>query len=836
VSDAPTVAGSAHGCTIRVIPTDTDYIQITAEYEGNTTETTSVPKNRWVARSGLKEYAIDITDQLDIEYEIVHEVLNDIRTQALLAWNWKTFMQKGATTAPSYEHIKSLTVSDDQTGYYPTTGELRDTLHESVENAMMKCLYYAFASPTGIGKSFKMSATPWLTIPIVTGGRQVFHLSPTTQARFDAVKQSKKNGCSHYVLRGRDEACPICRGDHDPDGDEKTITVDNEPVSKWIAKICNQKGLSLHDAKAILLDVADQDIDYIPCGGEDTKCPVSQQWDDVSDSIDGEPEYDVIHATHKFSFVPTLRQKNNVAFDEQPSFAEIGPGDPSGGLQDEDGLDTNRVKDAVNAFLDDADADVETAGELMSVAKREAADTEFNELRDEFPDIYDLFTHRPDREWYYKHPDAHTEARAFTELLWTAARQPSDDNGRRYAGMRHEPPSFTKTSNDDDVVNIHRVSLVINGDNKITTLRIAPDMSNARSVIGFDAHPVEELWKLSVGDAMTVETLMSEEERRLWRRYERRLLVTQVGSGAYSYTTDKRYDVEKNRVLIETLREQYGEHFRTAIAPGAVEDHVEDALADAGVEDPETMHHGDVQSRNDFQGERIGAQIGCIDPGDDYVLDLLAELDMDATVERQDTVCDTCSGDGCDQCNQTGYERAFGRGFIGQDSDTAGRLLASVRENELAQAIGRYARKADDPDDWAAVFVRTTAVPDNMVDFEGPWVWKHQEKQKAVADYFQNSTSGTAKGIKEWIDSEYDDIDSCSKKHVAETCDRHVEAGNIEKHEFAGYNGAHLYEWTATESVSKNGELKFEITEVDHSEEQASTETLKDGVEALRSD
>ncbi|MDZ5813377.1 hypothetical protein U4E84_18770, partial [Halorubrum sp. AD140] len=204
-------------------------------------------------------------------------------------------------------------------------------------------------------------------------------------------------------------------------------------------------------------------------------------------------------------------------------------------------------------------------------------------------------------------------------------------------------------------------------------------MSDARSVIGFDAHPTGGLWRVNVGDAMDSETLMSEDERRLWRRYERRLLVIQVGNGAYSYTTNKRFDVEKNKVLIETLREQYGDEFQTAVAPSAVEDHIKSAFVETGLDDPQTMHQGDVQSRNDFQGQRVGAEIGCIDPGDDFVLDVMAELGKDATPERQDKTCDTCSGSGCDQCNQTGYKRAFGRGFVGEDSDTAASILASVR-------------------------------------------------------------------------------------------------------------------------------------------------------------
>jgi hypothetical protein len=837
VFDTNTLAGELNGCTVRLTVTDTDYVQIAAEYGGNTAETTSIPKNRWVGRSGLKEYATEIAAQLDVDDDLVHEILNDLRVQALLLWNWKTFMQVGSATAPSFEHLKSLTVPDSHVGSYPTTAEVRENLGYEVENAMRNTLYSIFDSPTGSGKSYKMSTTMWLEKPGVTGGRQVVHLSPTTDAREGAVDYSEdEDGLSHYVLLGRTEACPLARGDHDPDGDERTITVDKDPVSEWIAKMCDHKNLSLHDAKTILLEKADQELDHIPCGGEDGKCKTKEQWEDISDSIGGEPEYDVIHATHKFSFVSTLIHGNNVSFDEQPTFALIGPGDVTGGRATDDGLDTDRVKKAVSALLDDADVDIDNADELMSMAKRNSGDLNSIELAQEFPEVYDVFRHRPDREWYYKHPDAHTSANAFAELLWDAARQSPDANGRRSAQLVFEPPTLSKTTKDEEIINRQRGSIVVDTDNNITTLRVGPDVSGARSVIGFNAHPIEELWRLDVGDAMSVKKLMSDEERRLWRRYERRLLVIQVGHGAYSYTSDERFDVEKNNVLIETLREQYGEHFRTAIAPSAVEDHVEESLSGAGVENPETMHHMNTESRNDFQGERIGAQIGCIDPGDNYVLDLLAELGMDARVERQDALCETCTGDGCSECNHTGHQRAFGRGFVGKDAESAENLLASVRENEVAQANGRYGREADNPDDWAAVFSRTSATPDNMVDFKGPWVWKYEEKQKEIVEYLRENITGTAKQISEWITGESDIDDSCTKEWVRRTILEQIECGNVEKHEGMGYNGATIYEWTAADSVSKHGELKFEITEVDHSESQVEEESAASVPHTVESD
>lgn len=114
VGDEFSVSGCASGCLIRVTPTTTDYIKITAEYEGETAENTSIPKNRWVGNSELREYATDISGQLNIDHDTVHEALNDARVEALVAWNWKTFTQTGVATAPSFDHLESLTVPDDQ--------------------------------------------------------------------------------------------------------------------------------------------------------------------------------------------------------------------------------------------------------------------------------------------------------------------------------------------------------------------------------------------------------------------------------------------------------------------------------------------------------------------------------------------------------------------------------------------------------------------------------------------------------------------------------------------------------------------------------------------------
>lgn len=198
------------------------------------------------------------------------------------------------------------------------------------------------------------------------------------------------------------------------------------------------------------------------------------------------------------------------------------------------------------------------------------------------------------------------------------------------------------------------------------------------------------------------------------------------------------------------------------------------------------MHYGAEKSRNDFQDEDVGFVNGCIDPGDDYVLDLLAELDLDARPERSDVGCEHCDGEGCHECNDTGKKRARGRGFVGEDSDTAAEILAAVRENHTAQAAGRYARNPRDPSSTATVFVRTDVMPTGFVDVQVPGVeWVYFEKQAAIVEQLRDATGAlTAKEIAAEVDA--------SKRHVQRTLKRLVEEDLVQAFD-GGPNGAVLY-------------------------------------------
>ena len=198
----------------------------------------------------------------------------------------------------------------------PTTNEARDRLRKVFFATMRAGKVGVIDCPTSLGKSHTGAATPWLRLPDVTGGEPIVMLSKTTDARDEAADKSKNNGASHHVLNGRDDLCPVAQGEYDDQ-----ITMNGEPASEWIAQQCDHKGMTFAGAHAYLAARHDLPDD----------CPAESQWSGVPRDDDGSPSHDVIHATHQFAFVPGLIQNTNDVFDEQPDFAEMGPGATDGG-------------------------------------------------------------------------------------------------------------------------------------------------------------------------------------------------------------------------------------------------------------------------------------------------------------------------------------------------------------------------------------------------------------------------------------------------------------------------------------------------------------------------
>jgi len=648
---------------------------------------------------------------------------------------------------------------------WPTTREARERLRSSIMETMRHGDQRLHDAPTALGKSYTVATEPWLDRADTTGGSPVVQLSETREARDQAAEASRDAGVRFARLLGRSEACPVAAGEHDPatDGDDDpdvVITRDGVPASDWFDRVCEGRGVPFSVAHAALEERNDQDVD-LPCCGEG-ECLSIAQWDGLPRDDEGDPTVDVIHATHAFALVPSLRNGTNLIFDERPSFGAD--------------LTHDRVRRAVTAYLSEAGAPTATYEQFVSRTLR--GDDTPNE-HGEHAFISRALDYEPDREWYLEADGAHTLAPALTRAIYWGLLpddeegDAADANGRYAATVPHEPPRLDKDASDDSTWNRTYVSVVLDEDLTVRVVRNSPSMAGARSVVGLDAHPEVTLWQRNVHPDILIDPVLGPSERALWRRYERGLLTVGVGDATRPLTSGEYFDEDGSRAFFGALRDHFGDRFSTAITAASVESRTADLLEDVGVDDAQTMHYGEEKSRGDFGDEDVGALNGCIDPGDDYVLDLLAEAGLDARPET------TTDDDGDEH-------RAHGRGFVGPDAYLAASLLASVREQHVAQAAGRYARNADDPDDRAIVFVRTDAAPTGCVDLTVPGVeWLPTDDQQAIVDALRTQRDATAGELAEAGD--------VSKEHVRKTLRRLRDRGVVDVREGAGDHGAHLY-------------------------------------------
>jgi DNA-binding IscR family transcriptional regulator len=294
-------------------------------------------------------------------------------------------------------------------------------------------------------------------------------------------------------------------------------------------------------------------------------------------------------------------------------------------------------------------------------------------------------------------------------------------------------------------------------------------MSQAHVVLGLDAFPTKPLWELNTGVSFDVNHLLSEPERRVWRRREKQLRVVQVGSNA-NYCTHGIKNTEKVRALVGELRDRHGNAFKTAITSKAAEDSLKKLMEDAGVDNPTLLTFGEQNSRNDFGDEDVGLVVGCIDMGDGPVLDRLAELGLEARPIRTSTKCSHCEGDECRKCNHTGRKRASGRGFVGPDARVAERICDSVRRNEVKQAICRYGRNSTDQTDSATVYTYTNVIrPSLLLDGDSEGVDIHADKKSKVIAFAREQDETTAREVSDNID--------VSRKHASDVLKGLVEQG-----------------------------------------------------------
>jgi hypothetical protein len=740
-----------------------------------------------------------------------------------------------------YAHKRGIT--------WPDADEASHRLREAIDNAMAEESKTVIASPTGSGKTYNIATTPWLGRVEQTGDQPVIHTHETCEARDQAAEMSRDANLDVRVLRGRKELCPVCAGDYDPDCDaeEESILIDGVPVSQHIDHLCDTQGLPFSHVHQWVEEHVDG---VLPCQRGDVECAAVSQYEGLPRTDSGDPAQDIIHATHQFLHVPSLRMATNVVFDERPSFSAD--------------MEPHVARRAVNEYLEYVDAPVSTYEELIYASRTgrdpnvgdgrlvdgvltkshhrsfaETMDRVLHEedgratcsecggtgdIHDDGPQNYDLSGYssgeseeesndcpvcfgsgevretrgEPPITWYKQNPEAHVLGPAITRAIWSAEESAA---GTYHGKLRYQPPRWGNDQHDEDGWNYIYVDLVLDEQNNVVSLSQLPDLSLTRSVIGLDAHPQTGVpyWLVDVHPDMDTTRVMDTEERTLYRRYERGLFTVQVGDSTQPVTTGEYLDSgqgQKWEVLTSQLAEHHGDSFDAAITSAAAEGHIQDAMRAAGVDSPETMHYGEEKSRNDFAGKRVGAVFGSIDPGDDHIVTYLSRLDADAEpAYKTCTVCDGSghveTGDGesemCETCESNGTVREHGRTFSGEDAELARTILQGIRETHVAQAAGRWARRVRDKDDHATVYIMTDAAPVGFVDAQTEGVlWTTNEEQKERLRYVRDRPHGAS------IRAIADEF-GCSKSAARRTVTKAEKLGLLERTPGAGPYGADLY-------------------------------------------
>ncbi|MCU4799618.1 hypothetical protein OB920_04430 [Halobacteria archaeon HArc-gm2] len=606
-----------------------------------------------------------------------------------------------------------------------TTDVARDKLEAAIFSALKRRENTLIDAPTSLGKTYQIATTRWRDYPDITGGEPIIHIHQTKKARKNAVQESRAEPGVE---------CRVLRGRSDTcpvaagDYDEQFTAPQGFAPSEWFNWMCNVRNNTFLKAHTELA----QHID-MPCG---EYCDGITQWWDIEYCGD-EPDYDVLHTTANFAHVDELIEEANVIFDERP---EYGFAFNSAGREQFQQATTNLLdyrSDEPRAMLDLKYAVVRDHPEV----KEELAKYFEDEVTD---------------GWLFGREETHRLAPAIGRAILDS----EEVCGGRYHGRDG------------------RVEVVMDGqDGNIRYVQHTPDLSQARCIIGLDAFPSETRWHINTVDDLTQVEVLTPAERKWWRRNERGLVIKQIGDATRAYTRDwKGAGEERCRALIEKIRRLHGGDFQSCITPGSIEQDIQQMMTDAGIKEPKTMHYGEQKSRNDFSAETVGASLACIDPGDENILDLLALRDLAA----EPVMMTTEDGE---------VKRETGRDFEGADAGVAEELLASVRENNVAQAVGRYARNPDDSSPGATVYVWTDAIPDVLVDEKINTEYRSTtDKRRQFVQVLKQHPSGcSAKIISEETGSD--------KSYILDWLREMEQQDRVTKSEGTGYQGATEWRW-----------------------------------------
>ncbi|MDZ5813247.1 hypothetical protein U4E84_18105, partial [Halorubrum sp. AD140] len=251
--------------------------------------------------------------------------------------------------------------------------------------------------------------------------------------------------------------------------------------SKWFDQKCDREGTSFSDAHKELLKIHGT----LPCSNNGL-CPAFAQYKGVPRGGENEkPTYDVVHASAAFARLGNITHNSNVIIDERPSY----------GLEVNRPQFRERILNSITSLLNlrsDAETGTYTWESLIELARGRPEKPEelegWNKRITEYSELFESGLTTAER--FRSTSSIHELTPAIGRAICAAIRV---GNGR-YCG--HDGS----------------LKIVFTRNNKIRTIHDCPDLSETRCVIGLDAHPSPQLWKLNTGYELPVKTLLSANE------------------------------------------------------------------------------------------------------------------------------------------------------------------------------------------------------------------------------------------------------------------------------------------------------------------------------------
>jgi len=230
---------------------------------------------------------------------------------------------------------------------------------------------------------------------------------------------------------------------------------------------------------------------------------------------------------------------------------------------------------------------------------------------------------------------------------------------------------------------------VCNPEDNSWTFLLPPKLKDARSIIGLDGTPNEELWSQALNEDVQSLPLLNSEGKREYLQNILGLRLIQTTEAWKAVQSGKGVAPPKDLALIEGIAQKAGEAPALISSKDGIRQYREKGL-DKITEN--TEHYNSLKGMNTFEDERLGIVLGNPHPGDGKILKWCAFAGIPAEVKK----------------DKNGEER---RGPETDYGSYGNRVMRTFIHDEVLQAVMRFGRKETNGEKGATVYIHTCAFP-----------------------------------------------------------------------------------------------------------------------------